>query len=133
MPEGTRIDIAARVVDAVGTEHSVVLSLSGGVEVRIETPFELSAPGSDPLVVDPECLGRSSKLVHALQGRIFARAKIDGDGSLVVGFDDESSLRVPSDADYEAWAVTHADGAMTVALPGGGVSVWAARRDGVDP
>lgn len=100
--------------------------------MRIETPFALSMPGGAPRLIDVQDEERDSGFVLAMLGRTIARAEMDGDGSLVVGFDDESSLRVPSDADYEAWAVTHADGAMTVALPGGGVSVWAVRRDGVD-
>ncbi|WP_407359099.1 DUF6188 family protein [Microbacterium sp. LTA6] len=123
-----RIDIDPQVVESVSREYAVVLGLSGGSALRIETLFELSEPGCAPIVIDPESPDADRKLERALLGRTVIRA-IAGtsDGSLAMTLDGETSLRVPSDSDFEAWSVTHSDGRLVVALPGGGLARWGPR------
>lgn len=122
------IDIVDRIVEEVNSEYSITLGLTGGAEVRIETPFELSEPGHVLLVIDPQNLKSDRDLQRALFGRAVARATVDVDsGSLAVAFDSGTVLLVPPDADFEAWTATWPDGVTLVSLPGGGLSQWGAQ------
>lgn len=128
--EQVRIDIVSRVVEGVSREHAIIVRLSGGAQIRIESPFELFEQGLASRVVDPDGADLDDTdfdvtLERALLGRTVADAILGlGNGLLVVTFDDETSLRVPPDPDFEAWSVTHLDGRMVAALPGGAVSQW---------
>lgn len=122
-------DVIGRVVETVGTEYALTLGLSDGSAISIETLFELTLTGSPPSVVDPQAKKvNDEEQAAALLGRIIVSADIDADtGLLSIGFDDGTRLKVRSDADYEAWAITQPDGATIVALPGGGVRRWGAQ------
>lgn len=123
------MDIGARLVEQVSTEYAITLGLSGGLAVRIETSFVLSEPGHAPLTIDPQNLDTDRELQRALLGRTVNQAIAEVDaGSLEITFDGGISVLVPSDADFEAWAVTWPDGYTVVSLPGGGLSQWGAQQ-----
>jgi hypothetical protein len=124
-----KVDIAGRLVEQVGDEHAITLSLSGGVEVRIETVFELGQAGGVMLVVDPQNLDTDKDLQRVLPGCVVRQAVADPDtGTLTLTFEGEIRVHVSSDADFEAWSVIWPDGATVVSLPGGGLSQWGARH-----
>lgn len=120
-----RIDIVDRVIETVRVDYAVTLGLSAGAEVRIEAPFEISGPGCLPVIVDVDGVDGDRRCPRELQGRTIIRAEAeDAGGALVIALDNRTELRVPVDADYEAWIVTGVNGAVAVALPGGGVARW---------
>ena len=49
---------------------------------------------------------------------------------LHVGFSSGTSIRVPPIPMFESWQVQGPTGELWVGLPGGGVGVWPANRDG---
>lgn len=120
-----RIDIVDRVIETVRADYAVTLGLSGGTEVRIEAPFEISGPGRLPVIVDVDGVDGDRRCPRELQGRTIIRAEAeDAGGALVIALDNRTELRVPADAVYEAWIVTGVNGAVAVALPGGGIARW---------
>lgn len=121
------IDLAARRVEEVETEHAVTLVLSGGTKVRIESQFDLWEPGFAPTALDPEDLPSGQGLRQSLRGRIVEVGIADEDsGSLRITFDGGLILQVLSDPDFESWSASWPDGTTVVALPGGGLSRWGA-------
>ncbi len=125
-----RIDIAGRVMESACEEHALILRISDGVTIRIETLFELSEPDRPAVAIDPDgCDGDVERWESILHGRTVDRAEVDvNEGKLSMGFDGGVTVDVPPDPDYEAWAVTRTDGVTIVSLPGGGVSRWGARE-----
>lgn len=123
------IDIRARQVDEVRTEQGVTLALSGGAAVRIECPFDLTESAGTLRTIDPENLGPDLQFGLAIRGRVIEAATADEEsGSLSISFLGGLAVTVPSDPDFEAWSIIWEDGSMVVALPGGGLSSWGARR-----
>lgn len=120
-----QLDIRTRRVEEIDTEHAVTLVLAGGVSVRIESPFDLIAPGSEPRTIDPEDLSFDQGLQQALRCRVVEAASADSEtGLLDLSFEGGVRLQVPSDPDFESWSATWPDGSAVVALPGGGLSSW---------
>lgn len=124
-----RIEIIGCVIDTVHADYSVLLGLSDGTKVRIETSFEISTPGHSPSTVDPGDGEDIGALGQALQGHTVVRAEAqDSTGTLVIALDNRAEIRVPADPGYEAWGVSSLNGALVVALPGGGIAWWGANR-----
>ena len=65
-----QIDIATRRIEEVDTEHAVTLVLSGGANVRIESPFDIWEVGAEPTTLDPVDLSSGIGLWHWLRGRV---------------------------------------------------------------
>lgn len=123
------IDLRARRIDDVRTEHDVTLVVSGGAVVRIECPFDLTESPVTSTTVDPENLGADRQFELTLRGKVIDAATADEElGSLSISFLGGLALTVPSDPRFEAWAARWEDGSMVIALPGGGLSSWGARR-----
>lgn len=124
-----QIDIGASSVDQIYAEHALTLVLSGGVQIRIETPFDLSEVAAVQTTIDPEDLSADHEFRGALRGRIVEAAIADEDtGSLTLTFRGGLVLQVPSDAAFEAWSASWSDGSLVVALPGGGLRSWGAQQ-----
>lgn len=122
-----RIEIFDSMIETVRADFSVTLGLSGGTEVRIETAFEIAVPGRSPVIIDPEGWGGDNPTARALQGRTIIRAEAeDVSGTLVIALDNRTEIRIPADADHEAWSVSGLDGVAMAALPGGGIACWGA-------
>lgn len=123
------IDLRARRIDDVRTDHGVTLVLSGGAAVRIECPFDLAESPMTSTTIDPDDLSADRQFGLALCGKVIEAATADEEsGSLSISFLGGLALTVPSDPYFEAWSAGWEDGSMVVALPGGGLSSWDARR-----
>ena len=123
------INIRARRIDAIDTQQGVTLVLSGGAAIRIECPFELAESAAASTTVDPENFGADLWLGAILHGRVIEAATADEDtGTLSIRFVGGLALTVAPDPRFEAWSAGWSDGSMVVALPGGGLSSWGARR-----
>jgi hypothetical protein len=123
-----QIDIAARRVEEVDTEHAVTLVLSGGANVRIECPFDIWELGAEPTTFDPGDLPSGRGLWQGLRGRVVEAGIVDEDsGSLRITFSGGVTLQVLPDPAFESWSASWPDGATVVALPGGGLSSWSAQ------
>ncbi|HEY4238182.1 MAG TPA: DUF6188 family protein [Kofleriaceae bacterium] len=57
--------------------------------------------------------------------RQIASCKAFKDGTLVVVFTDDDTLRVPADDNYEAWEISsNPSGLRVIGLPGGDLAIW---------
>ncbi len=99
---------------------------SGGLEVRIQQPFELlpGADGGNPVLVnlsgDPSALAPGlglwrAELVEALAFK---------DGRLELRFAERDRLRVPACEEFEPWTLVGPAGLRLVSMPGGELAVW---------
>lgn len=80
------IDLRARRVDEVRTEHGVTLGLSGGAVIRIECPFRIVEPAAS-MIIDPDNLSADLRLGANLRGRLVEVTTADEDtGVLAIRF-----------------------------------------------
>lgn len=106
--------------------YTVSLTLSGGYEIRIETPFSLHdsdgdhqiSPGADPDV--------NSRRLESLTGQTITTSVAEDSGALRVDFTHGARLRIEPDSGFEAWTVAGPNGMKVVCLPGGELAVWSA-------
>ncbi|MER6971122.1 DUF6188 family protein [Nocardioides sp. NPDC000445] len=122
------IDIAARSIEHIASEHAVTLGLSGGTSVRIETSLVLTEAGQASMPIDPQNLETDQDLLRVLLGHTVEHAVADDGGSLTITFDNGATLTVAPDPDFEAWSITCPNGAIVLSLDGGGLSRWGARK-----
>ncbi len=101
--------------------HAIVLGLSGGRQVLIETLAHLDGPSGR---VDVEPGEHPSDILATLLGDVVRAARTHDTGELQITFGSGSELRVGVDADFESWAVTGPDGLLIVCLARGEVAVW---------
>ena len=120
------VDLVGAVVTQLRFDYGVTIALGDDVALRIETGFELTAPDTEPVLLDPEHdLGRMGSLLLLHRTTVTA----DTSGDLSLAFSDGSALRCWPDDRFEAWKLSFADGRLYVCLPGGDVSVWAGGGD----
>jgi hypothetical protein len=111
-------------------DHAFTLELDKErqrVTIRVSGPFSLTQGGAmeqfdaeaNPTGLGP-ALGLSRTSVHT--------AVMHNTGDLELAFEDGSVMRVPSDADYEAWTLTVTDGPMVVGGPGGKLTFFGSPR-----
>ncbi|GIM88393.1 hypothetical protein Ato02nite_001860 [Paractinoplanes toevensis] len=113
--------LAGRKLEYVRLDSTVVLGLSGGGQVVIETPALLV--GADgPFAVLPGVT--SSEVLATLLGDTVRTARARDTGELEIGFAGGARLLVGADDDYESWAVIGPDGLLIVCLAGGELAVW---------
>jgi hypothetical protein len=108
----------------VGTDfgYTVAVELSGGFEVRVETPFTLRIDGVDR-EIEP-ARADDAAAVARLSGQIVSLARADDSGGLRIEFAGGARLLVEPDSTFEAWTVAGPGGLKVVCGPGGELSVW---------
>jgi Family of unknown function (DUF6188) len=97
----------------------------GDYHVSVGQPFSFRPPRAGAeLVLEPG--GDPAEMAPALSvlRQDVERMVVFNDGRLELAFRDGSVLRVPLAEDYEAWAMSGADGTEIVSLPGGGLAIW---------
>ncbi|MCZ4521011.1 DUF6188 family protein [Rhodococcus ruber] len=103
---------------------SLTLRTDRDFEIRIESTFRVSEPGTEVFRGVPHTLLSENGTVQRLIGRLVAHANASDDGGLLVEFADGTSLVVPFGADFEAWTIAAAEGFKAVSVAGGGLTVW---------
>jgi hypothetical protein len=129
--QGRSIDLlGGRKLEYVRLGHAIVLGLSGGCQVLIETVTQLHGPGGR---VDVEPGENPSDILATLLGDVVRTACIRDTGELQITFRSGALLLVGVDADFESWAVAGPDGLLIVCLARGELAVWgeASGRTGV--
>ena len=114
-------------VSGVLWEYTIVINLTDGAALRLESSCEWVEPGATPVSITPETNDDPVGLRSGLLGRMIDEARVDQDGTLHLGFEDGSVLRAPADPDYEAWSASGVDGSHFVCLPGGEIATWGPR------
>ncbi|GAB2986017.1 DUF6188 family protein [Nocardioides montaniterrae] len=118
-------DVEGAAVIAVEWETRVLITLSTGSALGIEGPFTVTSADGTSSAIDPERPDLDPGLRGLLVGRVVARVEVRPDtGTLQLTFADDGRLRVPPDADYESWTLWHAEGSMSIGLPGGEVALF---------
>jgi hypothetical protein len=129
--QGRSIDmLSGRKLEYVRLGHAIVLGLSGGCQVLIETVTQLHGPAGRAEVEPGE---NPSDILATLLGDVIRTACIRETGELVITFHSGSQLLVGVDPDFESWAVAGPDGFLIVCLARGELAVWgdASGRAGV--
>jgi hypothetical protein len=101
--------------------HAIVLNLSGGRRVLIETLVHLNGP-MGRVHVEPG--DNPSDVLATLLGDVVRAARIRDSGELTITFGSGSELLVDAHADVESWAVAGPDGVLIVCLARGELAVW---------
>ncbi|MGE2832689.1 DUF6188 family protein [Mycobacterium sp. SMC-4] len=122
----TELGINGLLVQSVLIEYTVVLRLSQGHFLVIESPFTISAHGRTTRLVPDEDAEAAFWPVRQLTAQMIDEAFADSTGSLVVCFRDGTRIEVPPDPAYEAWNVSGPGGALVVCTPGGELVTWSA-------
>jgi hypothetical protein len=126
------LTFADPVVTQLRVDYGFTLLLGGGVEIRIEQPFQLTLGASDALTVPP---GESVWDVGAalpLFNMHVATVQVERGGVLHIGFDENASIEVPTHPQWENWALHTPDGGIWVGTPGGGVTVFPGGTESAD-
>jgi hypothetical protein len=97
------------------------------ISIRINRPFLFKtrdqtykiSPAEEPIRLGPVL-----SIVHKTIQAVIAHK----DGSLSVEISDEIKLDVSADVHYEAWEINGREGMRIVSLPGGGLSIWSAKK-----
>ena len=111
---------------SIDVDYTVSFNLSGGYEIRIETPFSLHDSGGDLQVspgTDPEL---STARLDALIGPTIITSVAEDSGTLRLNFANGSRLRVEPDSSFEAWTLAGPNGTKVACMPGGELAVWSA-------
>jgi hypothetical protein len=98
------LGLTGRTVLAEDRGYTVGLILSGGYEIRIE----------------------SARVPADLAGLVVTVGTAEN-GTLRLDFDDDTTLAVAPDPEFEAWTLAGPDGFKVVCSPGGELSVWPAQ------
>jgi len=118
------IPLVGQVIASLEFGFSLALRTDHDYELRIESSFQLDAPGSDGFRGVPDATLSENTEVRRLEGRQVTLAHASEDGDLRIEFADRTSLVVPFDPDFEAWTVAAPQGFKAVSLAGGGLTVW---------
>ncbi|MET3425497.1 hypothetical protein BJ973_004709 [Actinoplanes tereljensis] len=113
--------LTGRKLEYVRLDSTVVLGLSGGGQIVIETPALLVSPDG-PFAVLPGVT--SSDALATLLGDAVTSARARETGELEITFASGARLLVGADDDYESWAVIGPTGLLIVCLAGGELAVW---------
>ena len=114
-----RFDYSVTLVLAVGTEHWGDLVLSSTIDIGgFAVPVDPAAPEREALAR----LWGATVAIECTQG-----------GFVHVHSSTLGPLTVSPDPDYEAWEVVRPNGERVIAMPGGGVAVWAANSPQCEP
>jgi hypothetical protein len=108
-------------LEFVQLDHAIVLGFSGDRKVVIEAVAHLEGPHG-PAVVDPGA--DPSDALSTLLGDTVEMARTGESGELWLSFTSGALLRVDTDPEVEAWAVTGPDGFLIVCMARGELAVW---------
>ena len=97
------LPLTGREVDQVCVDYAVTLVIDGTDTVRLDSPFTVSFPDRT-LLIDPQRLDSVAPVLELFRA-VILRAWAGKDGSLVLMFDDDRSLRIEPDPDGEAWEI----------------------------
>ncbi|MFI5495159.1 DUF6188 family protein [Actinoplanes sp. NPDC051859] len=110
-------------VEYVRLDHTIVLGLSGGRQVVVETPVHVSGPGTR---VDVQPGEDPPDALAALLGDVVRTAWTRDGGELHLRFASGSELSVDVDPAAESWAVADPDGVLVACLAPGELAFWRA-------
>ncbi|MEU6663081.1 DUF6188 family protein [Streptomyces sp. NPDC046821] len=89
-------------------------------ELVIETPIALTDAAGNRAFLAPGCGAALAPLLD-LFTRVVTEVEVTGLGTLLLGFDDGTRLRVDPDPDYESWNLTGSGLDPVLVGPGGEV------------
>lgn len=126
---GMDLRLAGRTIESLLIEYTVVVRLTGGYVLVVESPLVLTT-GDSTTEVDPaDDPGDVENSLRWLVGMTVASSPAEPSGALTVVFDEGTRLTVAVDPDYEAWHVAGPDGSLVVCMPGGQLAIWDARPE----
>lgn len=102
---------------------SPVLVLRAGAEFEVHIEGVVGFETADGAA----CRYRVAEMPDGMESRftgMLVEVRATEDGTLWLEYESGSSIRVFSDADFEAWSVVGADGFRVVCMPGGQLAVW---------
>lgn len=111
---------------SVDFSYTVSFDISGGYEIRVETPFSLRGSEGDHQISPGADLDVNSPRLASLTGQAITSSVAEDSGALRVDFAHGARLRVEPDSGFEAWTVAGPNGMKVVCLPGGELAVWSA-------
>ncbi|MBK8755936.1 MAG: hypothetical protein IPM08_02190 [Actinomycetales bacterium] len=97
------LPLTGREVDQICIDYAVTLVIDGTDTVRLDSPFTVSF-SDRTLLVDPQRLDTVAPVLDLFRA-VILRAAAGRDGSLLLSFDDDRSLRIEADPDGEAWEI----------------------------
>lgn len=97
------LPLTGREVDQICIDYAVTLVIDGTDTVRLDSPFTVSFPDRT-LLIDPQRLDTVAPVLDLFRA-VILRAEAGRDGSLLLSFDDDRSLRIEPDPDGEAWEI----------------------------
>jgi hypothetical protein len=112
-----------KVVISADVEYSILLRLSDGFFIRIESRLTLDFPGGTVVWSPDDRRSEPLQPFLDLTGQAIAESATDS-GILTLAFTNGSRLCVKPDRDYEAWTVSGPDGMLVVCMPGGELAIW---------
>jgi hypothetical protein len=116
--------LGGRTIESLLIEYTVVVRLTGGYVLVIESPLVLTT-GDSTLEVDPaDDPGDVENSLRRLTGMTVASSAAEPSGALAIVFDEGSRLTVAVDPHYEAWNVAGPDGSLVVCMPRGKLAIW---------
>jgi hypothetical protein len=118
-----KLELSGQRIVKVSVDFSITLCTDGGYEIQIAGEFSLLAccERIDFTLTEQ---GLKPDRFPSLLNQSVTSASADYTGTLILGFDSGTSLRVEPDPDYEAWNITGPRGRMIVCMPGGELAVW---------
>ncbi|GGK77836.1 hypothetical protein GCM10012284_09710 [Mangrovihabitans endophyticus] len=105
--------------------YTIAFTVSGGYEVRVESPMRVRTHGIE-YDVQPGADGGEAAL-DALTGDEVTAAVAEESGALRIDLNGGSRVVVSADPQFEAWTVAGPAGFKVVCGPGGDLSEWTAR------
>jgi hypothetical protein len=119
-----QIPIVSQSIVAVEFGFSLLLQVSEGYEIRVESAFQLNDPQRGRFDGIPDERLAADRVFETLVGRSIEEAQASEGGTLRLLLSGGATLTVPADSDFEAWTVAGPGGLKIVSEAGGGLAVW---------
>ncbi len=125
---GWDFPFAGVTIDQLRVDFGLALQLGDRAEVVLETPFVMvDGPGSR-IDVQPDDPASAAAVLPLLVHVTVLLARATAAGRLTIELDNGFTLTADFDPSFESWSVSFPDGRMYLAMPGGDVAVFPARR-----
>lgn len=111
-------------VGRVSFDSSVAILIGGDCELRIESEVIVRGFGGGDVYIDPEGPGDKRSSLVRLVNDVVAEASVDASGELLIGFSTGASMRIPPNAEFEAWGLVGPGDRRVTCMPGGELALW---------
>ncbi|WP_280482633.1 DUF6188 family protein [Nocardia cyriacigeorgica] len=108
----------------IGFTVTMRLGESSEYELQVEGDLEIFKESQLAYRVESECYEDQRELIESFVGSVVETATTDSSGALELKLNSGLAVRVPQDADYEAWSLVGPRGYRIVCLPGGQLAIW---------